>query len=123
MANILAKRGNQDNIVTYEHVCDTYADMTNIDKKQINLGSTCLVLRGKSGNVEIYMADTKKRWTLLSSFANSSSGGGSGDIPSDAERLTEEEIDEMLNGGSGSSSVPSDSDRLTEEEIDEMLNN
>lgn len=98
MANILTKRGGVENVATYEHICDTFADMQKIDKKQINLGSTCVVLKGQGGNVEVYMANTKKQWILLSNFAGGESGGGSEDEPSDLERVTEQELEEMLNG-------------------------
>ena len=30
MAHIMSKRGNADNVVTYEHYCDTTNDLNNI---------------------------------------------------------------------------------------------
>ena len=68
--NILAKRGVLDNIATFEHICDTTADMANIPADEINLGSTCLVLEGEDGGFELYMAKSNKEWVLLG-------GGGS----------------------------------------------
>ena len=64
MANIMTKRGQQDNIVTYEHICDEIADLQNIDPEYITLGSTALVLLGEHG-VELYMATSTKQWILL----------------------------------------------------------
>lgn len=66
MANIMSKRGQQDNITTYEHICDTNADMTNIDPKYITLGSVCIVLQGDSG-LEVYMASSSKEWIRIDS--------------------------------------------------------
>ena len=59
--NIMTKRGSQDNIVTYEHVCDTTADMANIEPEYITLGSIAIVLEGENG-LEIYMANSSKEW-------------------------------------------------------------
>jgi len=47
--HILSKIGNRDNVVTYEHICDTVADMPAIESHYITLGSVCLVLGGESG--------------------------------------------------------------------------
>lgn len=66
MATIMTKRGSLDNIVTYEHICDTLADRDNIDPRYITLGSICVVLNGESGALEIYMANTEKEWVTLS---------------------------------------------------------
>ena len=59
--NIMTKRGQQDNVVTYEHICDTTADLANIDPNYITLGSVAIVLEGTSG-MEIYMANSSKEW-------------------------------------------------------------
>jgi len=48
MANIMTKRGSQDNIITYEHFCDTHADMEKIDEKYVTLGSVCIVLEDET---------------------------------------------------------------------------
>lgn len=74
MANVLTKIGNQDNVATYEHVCDTKADLNNIPARQISLGSTAIVLEGESGNVEVYMAKSDKTWKLLASIASAEGG-------------------------------------------------
>ena len=62
--NKMTKSGSQDNMVTYEHVCDTIADLDNIDPEYINLGSTAIVLHGSAG-IEVYMADSNKTWVSL----------------------------------------------------------
>lgn len=64
MANIMTKRGQQDNVITYEHICDTTADMDNIDPKYITLGSVAIVLKGSAG-LEVYMATSNKEWIEL----------------------------------------------------------
>lgn len=63
--NIMTKRGQQDNIVTYEHICDTAADLSNIDDAYITLGSVAIVLTGASGGLEVYMANSSKQWVNL----------------------------------------------------------
>ncbi len=64
MANIMSKRGQQDNVVTYEHICDTSADLASIDPKYITLGSVAIVLKGAAG-LEVYMATSDKEWVNL----------------------------------------------------------
>jgi len=64
MANIMTKRGQADNVITYEHICDTAADLDNIDPKYITLGSIALVLKGAAG-IEVYMATSNKEWVEL----------------------------------------------------------
>ena len=66
MAYSTTKRGSLDNIITYEHICDTTADLENIDPNQINLGSVAIVLQGENNNLEAYMANSQKEWILLS---------------------------------------------------------
>ena len=63
--NIMTKRGQEDNIVTYEHICDAAADMDNIDPAYITLGTVAIVLNGESGGLEVYMADSSKEWHKL----------------------------------------------------------
>lgn len=64
MAHKMTKRGNIDNIVTYEHFCDTKADMADIDANEINLGSVCVVLADESQNdtLQFYLAKSDKTW-------------------------------------------------------------
>ena len=64
MASVMTKRGQQDNVLTYEHVCDTAADMASIDPEYITLGSICIVLQGSAG-LEAYMANSQKQWISL----------------------------------------------------------
>lgn len=63
--NIMTKRGQIDNVITYEHICDTRADMNNIPATQITLGSICIVLSGNNGALEVYMADSNKEWKSI----------------------------------------------------------
>lgn len=58
------KRGQQDNIVTFEHICDTIEDLEKIDSNYITLGSVAIVLQGTMG-VEVYMATSDKQWIML----------------------------------------------------------
>lgn len=64
MAHVMTRRGNLDNHVTFEHICDSRDDMANISPSEITLGSVCLVLHGTAG-LEIYMADSSKEWVSL----------------------------------------------------------
>lgn len=61
---IMTKRGQTDNVTTYEHVCDTKEDMDTIDPKYITLGSVAIVLKGSAG-LEVYMATSNKEWVNL----------------------------------------------------------
>lgn len=61
---IMSKRGQQDNVVTYEHICDTTADLDTIDPAYITLGSVAIVLQGNAG-LEVYMANSNKEWISL----------------------------------------------------------
>lgn len=64
MAHVMTRRGNLDNSVTFEHVCDYPADMADISSSEITLGSTCIVLHGTTG-LAVYMADSQKQWIEL----------------------------------------------------------
>lgn len=68
----MTKQGSQDNIITYEHICDTTADMKNIDPKYITLGSTCVVVNGEGG-LEMYIATSNKQWKSIAVSAQDSS--------------------------------------------------
>ena len=72
--HIISKQGNQDNVITYEHICDTRADMSNIERKYITLGSVCIVLQGENDAMEVYMADSSKEWHDII-VAGSNDGG------------------------------------------------
>lgn len=58
------QRGQQDNVITYEHICDTQADMQNIDPRYITLGSIAIILKGEVG-LEMYMATSAKEWVKI----------------------------------------------------------
>ena len=72
--NIMTKRGSEDNVVTYEHYCDTKADLANIPQDQISLGSVAIVLKDEDDSMGIYLANSNKEWI---SFSTGGSGGGS----------------------------------------------
>lgn len=61
---IMSKRGSSDNVLTYEHICDTAEDLQTIDPKYITLGSVAIVLKGTAG-LEVYMATSDKEWVQL----------------------------------------------------------
>lgn len=63
----MTKRGSEDNVITYEHICDTVADLTDINPDYINLGSIAIVLAGTTGGLEVYMANSSKQWINLAS--------------------------------------------------------
>lgn len=67
MAAIMTKRGTEDNVVTYEHFCDTKADMGTIDPTYITLGSVCVVLEDETENdtLQFYLAKTDKSWVKV----------------------------------------------------------
>lgn len=65
MAQKMTKRGNLDNEITYEFVCDTTADLQAIDPQYITMGSVATVIQGGSG-FEVYMANSQKQWINLS---------------------------------------------------------
>lgn len=76
MPNIMAKRGALDNIITYEHICDTIADMDNIPQNEITLGSTCTVIKGENDSIEIYMANSNKEWNRVNLATSSGATPG-----------------------------------------------
>lgn len=65
MPATMTKRGNADNVITYEFVCDTIADLDAIDPQYITMGSVAIVIQGDSG-FEVYMANSQKQWVNLS---------------------------------------------------------
>ena len=66
MAHVMTKNGTESNVNTYEYICDTTADLANIDSRYITLGSTAIVLEGDAG-LEVYMANSSKQWISLMS--------------------------------------------------------
>lgn len=64
MASIMTKRGSQDNVITYEHYCDTLEDRANIDPQYITLGSVCIVVEGENG-LTAYIANSNKEWVEI----------------------------------------------------------
>ena len=62
MASIMSKRGQQDNVVTFEHICDYIEDMDSIDKRYATLGSVAIILHPV---LSVYMADSEGEWCSL----------------------------------------------------------
>lgn len=90
--NIMTKRGQLDNIVTYEHFCDDVADLANIPQEQITLGSIAVAL--KDGNTEgliVYIADSNKQWIPL--IVGGSGGNTPTPISDIAHICTQDEYD------------------------------
>ena len=61
----MTKRGSLDNVVTYEHFCDTTADLATIDPKYATQGSVAIVIQGTAG-LEAYIANSQGEWILVS---------------------------------------------------------
>lgn len=76
MALKMTKRGQMDNEITYEFVCDTIADLDKIEKQYITMGSIAIVISGESG-FEVYMANSSKQWINLSGGTSANEGGES----------------------------------------------
>ena len=74
---IMTKRGNLDNIVTYEHICDTYEDLQNIDPKYATLGSTAIVINQEEG-LNAYMVTSTGEWVAIGTASSGGGGGGEG---------------------------------------------
>lgn len=72
--NVMTKRGSLDNNITYEHFCDTNADMININPNYITLGSICIVINGEDDGMEVYMANSNKEWNAIVMGAGSGEG-------------------------------------------------
>ena len=65
MASKMTKRGQADNEITYEFVCDTAADLNKIGPHYITMGSVATVISGETG-FEVYMANSQKQWINIS---------------------------------------------------------
>ena len=77
MAYAMTKRGSQDNIVTYEFICDAISDMNTIENRYRTIGSVAVVLEGEGGGMEAYIAGSDKQWNNLGSLGASNSGSSS----------------------------------------------
>lgn len=69
MAIKMTKRGEADNEITYQFVCDATADLNKIEHRYITLGSIAIVIHGDAG-LEMYMADSDRQWVNLSGANN-----------------------------------------------------
>ena len=75
MAAIMTKRGNADNVVAYEFVCDSTDDLAALDPQYVTMGSTAIVIDGESG-FEVYMANSQGQWINLSGGSAAEEQGG-----------------------------------------------
>lgn len=71
MAYAMTKRGSQDNIITYEFICDTATDMNAIENRYRTLGTIAIVLQGENGGLEVYIAGSNKQWNPLTNIGSS----------------------------------------------------
>ena len=64
MPKVMTQRGSQDNVVTYTHFCDTHADMDEIEKKYVTLGSSCVVIKDEKNNntLTFYLGTSEGTW-------------------------------------------------------------
>ena len=71
MAHVMTKRGSSDNVVTYEHFCDTEEDLQNIPVDEITLGSIDVIVDSENNTIIPYIANSAKQWIpLISSTSN-----------------------------------------------------
>lgn len=75
MAATMTKRGQQDNVITYEFVCDNLTDLNAIENKYRTIGSVAIVIEGDAG-FEVYMANSKKEWINISGGTTAEEEGG-----------------------------------------------
>ena len=66
MAYVMTKRGQMDNAVANEFMCDTAADLAKIEKSEITFGSVAVVLDG----MEVFIANSKKEWKSMTPTSN-----------------------------------------------------
>ena len=76
---ITSKRGERDNVVTNEFICDTTADLNNINPRYITLGSTAIVLKGDNG-LEVFMATSSKEWIGLGAIGGNANSGPTSNV-------------------------------------------
>lgn len=61
MAYVMTKRGQMDNQVANEFMCDTAADLNKIDSSEITFGSVAVIL----DTMEVFIANSKKEWKSM----------------------------------------------------------
>ena len=62
MASVMTKRGEQDNVITYEFMCDSVADLDKIDHQYATMGSVAIVIN----DFEVYIANSQGQWVNIS---------------------------------------------------------
>ena len=88
--NIKTKRGSLDNIVTYEHYCDTIDDLQQIPLEYTTLGSVAIVLQGQNNGFEVYMANSNHEWVSLGTGGSGGGSSGDGGMVFDAHYVDED---------------------------------
>lgn len=58
MASVMTKHGEQDNVITYEFMCDSVADLTEINPEYATMGSVAIIIN----DFEVYMANSQHQW-------------------------------------------------------------
>lgn len=76
MSTIMAKRGSLDNVVTFEHYCDTTEEIQNIPKEYSTLGSIAIAVNDEQEGLAVYICNSNKEWIPLVAGASIPSGGG-----------------------------------------------
>ena len=66
MAYVMTKRGQMDNQVANEFMCDTTADLSKIDSSEITFGSVAFIL----DTMEVFIANSKKEWKSMTPVSN-----------------------------------------------------
>lgn len=61
MAYVMTKHGQMDNQVANEFMCDTAADLNEIDSSEITFGSVAVVL----DTMEVFIANSQKEWKSM----------------------------------------------------------
>lgn len=120
--NIMTKRGSLDNQITYEHYCDTKADLANIPSSQISLGSIAIVLKDENDSMGIYLANSNKEWI---SFSNGEGGDSITNLldisltnPTDGQTLIyNEELGKWENKNSNTNVMVIDMNSESEQEV------
>lgn len=66
MAYVMTKHGQMDNQVANEFMCDTAADLNEIDSSEITFGSVAFIL----DTMEVFIANSKKEWKSMTPISS-----------------------------------------------------
>ena len=87
--HIMTKRGRQDNIVTYEHYCDSVADLQQIEPQYVTLGSVAIIVDGEEDSLSVYIANSHKEWISITTI----NGSGGSLNPEDVATIVNDWLD------------------------------